>query len=192
MWPRLRGAAGGRSLGELLRLDARNLRFHLGTSLADLCIPVAVDGALVTLFEQAALDLAQLLCMRHRAALRPDEYDRLLLRDGFDPQLLRPISYSAPASVTREAVRRIFSDAAELHPALDAGLIAAWIAQGRPGRTLLGAINTLLSRAREEGTESSQHEPTAYLALLALRAHAEPTMAGLGVMQKITCPGRCW
>ena len=173
LWPRLRRAADGRSLTELLRPDARALRFHLGTSLADLTVPVAVDGALTALFARAALDLFYLLCMRHRGALRPAEYDQLLLRDGFDPQVLRPIAYSAPASVTREGIRQTFAEAAELHPALDGGLVASWIAQGRPGRTLLGALNTLFSRAREEGAASEPREPTDYLALLALRAHAD-------------------
>ena len=182
LWTRAGKAAQGRGAAELFRLDPRALRFHLGTALADLRVPVVVDGALTALFQHAALDLFFLLCMRHRAGLRDGDYDQLLLRDGFDPKALRPVSYGAPAQVSREGIRRAFLEAPELHPALDAGLIAGWIAQGRPGRTLLSALSTLFARAREEQAASDQggtaaREPTVYLALLALRAYAENAVA---------------
>jgi hypothetical protein len=182
LWTRAGKAGQGRAAAELFRLDPRALRFHLGTALADLRVPVVVDGALTALFEEAGLDLFFLLCMRHRAGLRDGDYDQLLLRDGFDPKALRPVSYGAPAQVSREGIRRAFLEAPELHPALDAGLIAGWIAQGRPGRRLLSALSTLLARAREEQAASDQggtaaREPTVYLALLALRAYAENAVA---------------
>ena len=170
LFPRLQQAAGGRPLAELFRLDGRSLRFHLGTSLADLRVPVAIDRGLAAAFQAAALDLFFLLCARHRAGLRESEYDQLLLLNGFDPQAVRPVSFSAPGTVAREGVRRAFLEAPELHPALDCGVVAGWIGQGRPGRTLIGAINTLLRRALDESAQSEHKEPTAYLALLSLRA----------------------
>ena len=170
LFPRLQQAAGGRPLAELFRLDVRALRFHLGTAVADLRVPVAIDAPLAAAFEAAALDLFFLLCARHRAGLRESEYDQLLLLDGFDPQAVRPVSFSAPGTVAREGVRHAFLEAPELHPALDCGVVAGWIGQGRPGRTLIGAINTLLRHALEESALSDHQEPTAYLALLALRA----------------------
>ena len=177
LWTRASRASQGLAAADLFRIDARALRFHLGTSLADLRVPVVVDRALAQLFEKAALDLYYLLCMRHRAGLREGEYDHLLILDGFDPQTLRPLAYGAPPSVAREGVRRAFIEATELHPALDGGLVAAWIAQGRPGRTLLSALNTVLARAREEGSSGEPREPTVYLALLALRSLVDATLA---------------
>ena len=42
----LRKQVAGKSLVEALRLDGRDMRFHVGTSLADLRVPVHVDGSL--------------------------------------------------------------------------------------------------------------------------------------------------
>jgi hypothetical protein len=177
--PRLREAAGQRPLPELLRLDVRSLRFHLGTSLADLRVPVAIDPPLAAVFEHAARDLFFLLCTRHRSGLRESEYDQLLLLDGFDPQAVRPASFSPPSTVAAENVRRTFLEAPELHPALDCGVVAGWIAQGRPGRTLASALSTVLRRAQEESEQSPGNEPTAYLVLLAMRSLCDQTMENL-------------
>ncbi len=176
---RLRAQAGSRELVEPLRLDSLSLRFHLGTSLADLRVPVHVEPALEAVFAAAVKDLFYLLCLRHRSTLREHEYDQLLLLDGFDPQAARPVAFTPPASVTRDGVRRAFLEAPELHPALDSGLFASWIASGRPGRVLVGALNGLLRRARAEGSASERKEPTPYLAMLALRSLAEGTLATL-------------
>ena len=88
---RLRQHAGARSLGDALRLDGRTLRFHLGTSLADLRAPVALGADLRRAFRAAVRDLFFLLCIRHRVSLKESEFDQLLLQDGFDSKALRPI-----------------------------------------------------------------------------------------------------
>jgi class 3 adenylate cyclase len=176
LYARLRQAAQARPLAELFRLDGRQLRFHLGTSLADLRLPISVDPALVGVFEAAALDLFTLLCARHRAALREGEFDQILLLDGFDPKATRSASFHPPASVARDGVKRAFLEAPELHPALDCGLVAAWISQGRPGRTLVGTLHGLLRRAIDESSRSDLREPTPYLVLLALRSIADTVM----------------
>ena len=165
---RLRRQGGG--VGEALRLDGRSLRFVLGTSLADLRVPIAIDPALLAAAQFAARDLLFLLCLRHKSALRQDEYDHLLLLDGFDPQRHRPPSFTPPSSVASAHVSAAFMEVPELHPALDAGVMAAWIGQGRPGRALAGLLQALFKRAAQEERETDGREPTPYLALLALRA----------------------
>jgi hypothetical protein len=166
---RLRKAMAGKSLADCLRLDGNAMRFHVGTSLADLRVPVHVDPSLAEAVRGGVRDLFFLLCLRHRAAIRENEYDRLLLLDGFDPKVARMPSFLAPPSVTRDGVRKAFLEAPELHPALDSGLVASWITAGRPGRVLVGALNAVLKRAHEEGAAQERNEPTPYLVLLTLR-----------------------
>ncbi len=167
---RLRASAPGGSLSDAVRLDARGLRFHLGTSLADLRVPVHVDQSIHGALRAAVRDLFFLLALRHRAALRQSEYDRLILLDGFDPRAARTTSFNAPSSVKSENVRKAFLEAPELHPALDGGVVASWLGSGRPGRVLAGTLNALLRRARGEAPRREPPEPTPYLALLAVRS----------------------
>ena len=143
---RLRRQLPGRTLTDTLRMDGRALRFHLGTSLADLRVPVHVDAEAEHALSAAVRDLFFLLCVRHRPALREHEYDRLILLDGFDPRAARPASFIAPATVKSDNVRKAFLEAPEMHSSLDSGLLASWIASGRPGRVLVGAINALLKK----------------------------------------------
>jgi hypothetical protein len=174
---RLRSEQPGRSLPDSLRLDGRALRFHLGTSLADLRVPVHIADELHQALHAAVRDLFFLLTVRHRILLREAEQDRLILLDGFDPRGARPASYTAPVSVKSEFVRRAFLEAPELHPALDSGLMASWLTSARPGRVLAGALNAVLRRALEESQSHEPPEKTAYLTLLAFRALARDTLA---------------
>jgi len=179
---RLRQHAEGRALQDVLRLDGRALRFHLGTSLADLRVPVAVGSDLRRAFAAAVRDLYFLLCLRHRPLLKESEFDELILQDGFDSKVLRPVSFSPPSSVARENVRRAFLEAPELHPALDAGVLASWIASGRPGRLWVGALNALLRRTVADAAGSDRQEPTTYLVLLSLRVLADEAH---GILRKL-------
>ena len=176
---RLRAGAPGGSLSDATRLDARSLRFHVGTSLADLRIPVHVDQGVQGALRAAVRDLFFLLAMRHRAVLRQNEYDRLILLDGFDPRAARTTSFNAPSSVKSENVRKAFLEAPEMHPALDGGVLASWLGSGRPGRVLAGTLNALLRRAQAEAPGRDPPEPTAYLVLLALRSLAPAALAPL-------------
>ncbi len=176
---RLRRGAPGRSLVDAVRLDAVALRFHLGTSLADLRVPVHVEESLRAAVNGAVRDLYFLLSLRHRAALRQNEYDRLILLDGFDPRAARPTTLNAPSSVKSESVRKAFLEAPELHPALDGGLVASWLAAGRPGRALPGRLGVLLRRAQTETAGRDPPEPTPYLVLLACRALSHAAMGAL-------------
>src|SRR4051812_22029372 len=166
---RLRKGLPGRSLTDTLRLDGRAVRFHLGTSLADMRVPVHVEGAVEDALAAAVRDLFFLLCVRHRPALRENEYDRLILLDGFDPRAARPASFVAPATVKSDNVRKAFIEAPEIHPSLDSALMASWITAGRPGRVLVGALNAVLRRGLQESAAQEPPEPTPYIALLALR-----------------------
>src|SRR5207237_117683 len=83
----------GRTPSDTLRLDARTLRFHLGTSLADLRVPVHVDESVRAVLRSAVRDLFFLLALRHRSTLRESEYDSLILLDGFDPRAARQTSF---------------------------------------------------------------------------------------------------
>ena len=183
---RLRRSAPGRSLSDALRLDARALRFHLGTSLADLRVPVHVDESVRSVVQTAVRDLFFLLSVRHRAVLRANEYDRLLLLDGFDPRAARQTSLNAPSSVKSESVRKAFLEAPELHAALDGGLVASWLTAGRPGRALAGTLSVLLRRAQSEGDGRDSPEPTPYLALLAFRSLSH---AALGTLKDLPISG---
>ena len=183
---RLRRSAPGRSLSDTLRLDARALRFHLGTSLADLRVPVHVDESVRSVVQTAVRDLFFLLSVRHRAVLRANEYDRLLLLDGFDPRAARQTSFNAPSSVKSESVRKAFLEAPELHSALDGGLVASWLTAGRPGRALAGTLSMLLRRAQSEASGRESPEPTAYLTLLAFRSLSH---AALGTLKDLPISG---
>jgi hypothetical protein len=183
---RLRRSAPGRSLSDTLRLDARALRFHLGTSLADLRVPVHVDESVRSVVQTAVRDLFFLLSVRHRAVLRANEYDRLLLLDGFDPRAARQTSFNAPSSVKSESVRKAFLEAPELHSALDGGLVASWLTAGRPGRALAGTLSMLLRRAQSEASRRESPEPTAYLTLLAFRSLSH---AALGTLKDLPISG---
>lgn len=187
---RLRRQMPGRSLTDTLRLDGRSLRFHVGTSLADLRVPVHVTAEMQETFRAAVRDLFFLLCIRHRAGLREHEYERLLLLDGFDPRAARPISFVPPATVKSDNVRKAFLEAPELHASLDSGLLASWIASGRPGRVLVGAVNAVLRRALEEGSHKDSPEPTPYVALLALRALSQEVLGTLRDLPVLGPTGR--
>ena len=176
---RVRKQRPGKSPGDALRLDGRALRFHLGTSLADLRVPVSVDSTVQGALASATRDLFFLLSLRHRAVLREAEYDRLILLDGFDPKAARPVAFAAPASVKSENVRKAFLEGPELHPALDSALVASWLTSGRPGRVLAGALTVLLRRAQAEAASWDPPEPTPYLLLLALRSFAHGALGAL-------------
>ncbi|MFL5395947.1 MAG: hypothetical protein ACJ79G_24200, partial [Myxococcales bacterium] len=167
--PRLRKLAAGRAMADALRLDGNALRFHLGTSLADLRVPVSLAPSVVEPFTVAVRDLVYLLAQRHRALFKQAEQDQLLLLEGFEAKAARAVSFVPPSQVRAEGVRRAFLEAPELHPSLDSGLFASWIASGRPGRRLVGALSAVLRRAVTEAGSADKAEPTAYLLLLALR-----------------------
>src|SRR5437773_2100766 len=81
----------------------------------------------------------------------------------------RRIGRSYRTRVKAAGVQKAFLAAPELHPALDSGIFAAWIAAGRSGRILVGGLNAVFRRAVAEAESADRAEPTPYLVLLSLR-----------------------
>ncbi len=174
---RLREEAAGASLTDLFRPNAAELRFTLGTSLADLRLPYKLAADLETLARGATIEAFLVGAQRHKPSVAPAEYDRLVLIEGFDPTLLRPLTFTPPSTVTREPLRRAFAEMVESHAGIDSGLVASVLGTGRAGRELLLALHSLFSRARHEARSSDTGEPTAYLVALMLRSLAQSTHA---------------
>lgn len=172
---RLRMEAGGRPLADLFRLPAETLRYRLGTSLADLRLPFAVAPDLATVLARAADEAQRLVGRRHGLAASEPAGSLSLV----ETTPTRPLTFSPPSTVTRDAVRRVFLDGPVLHQGLDAGVIAAFLGTGRPGRTLAGALHAVFVKAREESQRAEVDEPTPYLAALMLRRAFEQVLRGL-------------
>lgn len=170
---RLRVEAQGAPLVDVFRPAAETLRYRLGTSLADLKIPFRVGDVLRQITHAATVDAYLLSGHRHKSGLPRGEHDKLMVVDGFDPAALRSLSFSPPSSVTREAVKRAFTDAIETHAGVDAGLVASFLGTERPGRQWVVALHSVLTKARTEAARSDTGEPTLWLASLMLRALAE-------------------
>jgi hypothetical protein len=181
LWRRLRQELGGASLGELFRPSAAELRFRLGTSLADLRIPFKIGQDVRAAFDHAAIIAYLLAGQRHKSSLNPGEYDKLVMVEGFDPNLLRSLSFNLPPSVTRDPVRRAFTQGMDSHAGLDAGLLSTFLGTDQAGRKLAATCHALLTKARDEGRRSETAEPTIYLLALMLRASAD---SALGLMKE--------
>ena len=80
--------------------------------------------------------------------------------------------------------------------------MASWLGSGRPGRVLAGTLNALLRRARSEAPRREPPEPTAYLALLAVRSLSHGALSVLKefpisgpagrMLQGAVAAGLCW
>lgn len=170
---RLRAESQGAPLAEYFRPTGAELRFRLGTALADLRIPFRFGAELVRIASVAATDAWLLGANRHRPILSPDESVRVGRLPGFEGATPRPIAYAPPSSITRPALLRTFHDGPIAHAGIDAGLLASFLGTDRAGRRLLVALHALFTKAREESRRSSEGEPTPYLVALALRVLAE-------------------
>lgn len=170
LWRRLQQEAAGASLSDYFRPTADELRFHLGTALADLRIPWRIDAGLYDQAATAAIDAFVMACLRHQASLPAGELERVCAAAGNDASGLRALSWTPPSSVTRPSLLRAFHDAMSDHPGVDAGLVASFLGTGRPGRVLLKALHGLFARARDEASRSETGEPTPWIVALGLRA----------------------
>lgn len=170
---RLRAHARGRGLAEVFRPQGERLRYHLGTSLADLKIPFRVADAFAQVVHRATIDAYLLSAQRHRGGLAKGEYDKLILTEGFDPAALRPLSFSPPGAVTREASKRAFGDAIDAHAGIDAGLVSSFLGTDRAGRHYTRALHAILSKSIQETRANEQNEPTLWLVSLMLRSLAQ-------------------
>jgi hypothetical protein len=164
-------AAARRDLVGFLRLDPAGLRFSLGTSLAELVVPIEVTPDARAIVRQAAVELALLLATHHRAFVPAEDVDQLILREEYaslpavEPRLgaggaggpdLRGAAQLGPA----------------IHPALMGGLVSAWMGKGGKGRSLVALWIALLQRAFAEMADAGEKEPTPLLVALTLSSES--------------------
>jgi len=143
------------------------LRFHLGTSLADLAIPVEIAGDARALVRGAASEIALLLATHHRF-VPADELDRLLLREDYAtlPSVAAQLGPSGGGPDLRSAAQLALA----VHPALTGGLISAWMGKGGRGRSLVALWIELLRRGFEEMDACRGREETPLVVVGALAA----------------------
>lgn len=173
LWRRLQQETRGASLSEYFRPTAGELRFHLGTALADLRIPWRIDTGLHDIAANAAVDAFVIACLRHTSMMAPGEVDHVCAAAGNDGSGLRALTWTPPSSVTSANLVRTFTDAMAGHPGIDAGLVSSLLGTDRPGRMLLKALHSLFARARNESQQDSINEPTPWIVALGLRTLSE-------------------
>jgi hypothetical protein len=163
--------------GAFLRLERERLRFSLGTSLADLAVPVEVTEEARAIVRGAAAEVALLLATHHRGFVPEEDVDRLMLREDYA---------ALPAAAARLGpgeggpdLRAAGLVAPAIHPALTGGLVAAWMGRGGRGRSLVALCIEVLRRAFEEMLADRGREETPLLVALALAAELSGADRGL-------------
>jgi hypothetical protein len=151
-----------------LRLERERLRFSLGTSLAEVAVPVEVAADARAIVRGAAVELALLLSTHHRAFVPAEDRDRLILREEYAtlPAVEARLGPGAGGPDLRAAAQL----GPAIHPALTGGLLAAWMGKGGKGRSLVALWIELLRRAFAEMAEDRGREETPLLVALALAA----------------------
>ncbi|HTN51765.1 MAG TPA: hypothetical protein VML50_05135 [Anaeromyxobacter sp.] len=182
---RLEVFAAARAEGAaFLRFDPAQLRFSLGTSLADLAIPVEVAADARAIVQGAAAEAAVLLTSHHRAFVPADDLDRLILREDY--AALPPVPAQLGPGGGGPDLRAAAQLAPAVHPALTGGLISTWMGKGGRGRSLVALWIELLRRAFEEMASARGREETPVLVALALAA--ETAAAGPAVKDALPAP----
>jgi hypothetical protein len=166
---RLEIYAAARGAGEgFARLERERLRFSLGTSLADVAVPVEIAADARAIIRGAAIEIAILLATHHRAILPADDVDALFLREEYAN--LPPVEARLAVATGGPDLRAAVQLGPAIHPALTGGLLAAWMGKGGKGRSLVALFIELLRRAFAEMAESGDREETPLLVALALGA----------------------
>jgi len=149
-----------------LRFDRERLRFSLGTSLADLAIPVEISPDARAIVRGALAEIALLLSTHHRGLASADDVDRLILREEYAqlPAIHAQLGPSGGGPDLRAASQL----APAVHPALSGGLVSAWMGKGGKGRSLVALWIELLRRGFEEMAASRGREETPRVVALAL------------------------
>jgi hypothetical protein len=151
-----------------LRLTREGLRFSLGTSLADLAVPVELSRDVRVIVQGALAEAALLLSTQHRGFVPPDDLDQLILREEY--AALPPVAAQLGPSGGGPDLRAAAQLAPAVHPALTGGIVSAWMGKGGKGRSLVALWIELLRRGFEEMSASRDREPTPLLVTLALFA----------------------
>ncbi len=151
---------------EFVRFDPARLRFHLGTSLGDLRIPVQVAPDAAGIVQAAAAEISLLLSTHHKRFVPADELDRLLLREDY-ASLPSASDWLGPSGGGPD-LRSAAQLGAGAHPALKGGLLCAWMGPGGRGRSLAGLWIESLRVALGEMASTQDREETPLLVCLAL------------------------
>jgi hypothetical protein len=159
-------AAARADLAGFLRIDPSRLRFFLGSSLADVSIPVELSPDAAGILRSAAVELSLLLASHHRGFVAADDIDRLILRDDY-ATIPHVAPMTAPAGGGPD-LRTAALLGPALHPTLTGGAVAAWMGKGGRGRSLVALWIELLRRAFAEMEATRGKERTPLLVALAL------------------------
>ena len=170
-------AAARREGAAFSRFDPARLRFHLGTSLSDLQVPVQVDPAAMELVRSAADQVGIALTTHHKRFVPAEELDRIYLREDYASL---PTSADALGAVGGGPDLRAAARLGALaHPALPGGITSAWMGPGGRGRSLTALWIAVLHAAFEERASSPAAEETPLLAVLALAGAIQTAAPGL-------------
>jgi hypothetical protein len=151
-----------------VRFERERLRFSLGTSLADLAIPVELSEDARAIVRGALLEIALLLSTHHRGFVSADDVDQLILREEYGA--LPPVQAQLGPSGGGPDLRAAAQLAPAVHPALTGGLVSAWMGKGGKGRSLVALWIELLRRGFEEMAATRDREETPVVVALALAA----------------------
>lgn len=151
-----------------LRLDRERLRFSLGTSIADLSVPIEVSRDARAIVQPAMGEIALLLSTHHRGFVAPDDVDQLILREEY--AALPPVTGHLGPSGGGPDLRAAAQLGPAIHPALTGGVLSAWMGRGGKGRSLVALWIELLRRGFEEMAACRDREETPVLVALALFA----------------------
>jgi hypothetical protein len=177
-------AASRSGPADFVRLDATRLRFSLGTTPGDPRVPVQVAPDAAGIVRGAAADLALLLSTTHRALVSPDDFDRLVMSEGYAglPAPAPTLGPSAGGMDLRAAARL----GAECHPAMTGGILCSWMGPGGRGRSLTALWIQVMQVALSEMAASGDREETPLLAALAL--HGEMLAAADAARERLPGP----
>ncbi|HET6437654.1 MAG TPA: hypothetical protein VFG59_06320 [Anaeromyxobacter sp.] len=161
-------AAARADLAGFVRLDPARLRFSLGTSLADVSVPIEVSADAAGIVRGAAVELGLLLTSHHRSHVAGEDIDRLILRDDYAN--LPPVPPLIAPSGGGPDLRTAAQLGPAIHPALTGGLVSAWMGRGGRGRSLVALWIELLRQGFAEMEAARGRERTPLLVALALSA----------------------
>jgi hypothetical protein len=161
-------SAARRDPAGFVRFERERMRFSLGTSLADLAVPVELSQDARAIVRGALSEIALLLSTHHRAFVAPDDVDQLILREEYGA--LPPVHAQLGPSGGGPDLRAAAQLAPAAHPALTGGLVSAWMGKGGKGRSLVALWIELLRRGFGEMAATRDREETPVVVALALAA----------------------
>lgn len=165
-------------------LEARKLRFSLGSSLADLKVPYEITPDALRIFTWSAVQLAVMLVSRHRAMLPRGEFDRFLMNEEFNA--LPEAAETLIGQSNNADIRTAAEQGPRAHPALTGGVLAAWLGPGGGGRSLVALVIEKLRTSIAEMVRSDSREEAPVLVALMLTSvapHIDSALAGVPLSQ---------